>query len=441
MPRRAFLAGIVLGALIRAATCPLPGTGDVTVWKIWAHAASRDGVLQMYGVGGAPPERRVHEYDGRIATVDYPPLSLLALGAAGHVYRIVSGGFANTAALTAVVKILPLFADIGITWLLWFAVRRVSPAKPDLSRLAALAYWVNPAVLMNGAVLGYLDPLLGLPVMAALVAAALSRPWLAGTCLALAVLTKPQAVLLAPLVALAIVNTAPAGRRARALCGAAAAGTAVFAATLLPFAIAGAWPNFLQSMESLGRHNSLSAQAANPWWLVTYVMRAAYAVNELGWYDAFLQPVQRPLMVTRVVELGYPSPRLLAALLVTAAMAWGLWKGRAARQLGDLAAVGGWIVFAYFMFGMAVHENHGYLLVPLLAVAAALRPGWTPLAAWLSATMALNLNVFYGFGDRVGWAIPRGLTPPDLTVWLALLHAALFVAYGRRLARTTPAPT
>jgi hypothetical protein len=103
--------------------------------------------------------------------------------------------------------------------------------------------------------------------------------------------------------------------------------------------------------------------------------------------------------------------------------------------------VGGWIVFAYFMFGMAVHENHGYLLVPLLAVAAALRPGWTPLAAWLSATMALNLNVFYGFGDRVGWAIPRDLTPPDLTVWLALLHAALFVAYGRRLARTTPAPT
>jgi hypothetical protein len=440
MSRRVFLAGIVLGALIRAAALPWPGTGDVTVWKIWAHAASRDGVLQMYGVGGTPTERRAHEYDGRTATVDYPPLSLVALGAAGHVYRLASGGFANTAALTAVVKVLPLLADIGIAWLLWFAVRRVRPAKPDLSRLAALAYWLNPAVLMNGAVLGYLDPLYGLPVMAAVIAAGLAQPWLAGACLAVAVLTKPQAVLLAPLVGLALFNTASSGRRARALCGATAAGTAVFAATLLPFAITGAWPNVIQSMESLGRHNSLSAQAANPWWLVTYVMRAAYAASELGWYDAFLQPVQRPLMVTRVVELGYPSPRLLAALLVIGAMAWGLWKARAARHLGDLAAVGGWIVFAYFMLGMAVHENHGYLLVPLLALAAVLRPGWTPLAVWLSATMALNLNVFYGFGDRVGWALPRPLTPPDLTVWLALLHTALFVAYGRRLARgVTPA--
>ncbi len=441
MSRRVFLAGIVLGALIRAAALPLPGTGDVTVWKIWAHAVSRDGVLQMYGVGGSPTERRAHEYDGRTATVDYPPLSLMALGAAGQVYRTASGGFANTAALTAAVKVLPLVADIGIAWLLWFAVRRVVPGKPDLSRLAALGYWLNPAVLMNGAVLGYLDPLYGLPVMAAVIAAGLAHPSLAGACLAVAVLTKPQAVLLAPLVALAVFNTATPDRRIRALAGAAGAGAAVVAATLLPFVLAGAWANFAQSMQSLGRHNSLSAQAANPWWFATYVMRAAYAASDLGWYAAFVEPVRRPLMISRVVELGYPSPRVLASLLVTGAVAWGLWKGRAARDLGDFAAAGGWIVFAYFMLGMAVHENHGYMLVPLLVLAAVLRPGWTSLAAGLSATMALNLNVFYGFGDGVGGAVPRPLMPPDLTVWLALLHTVLFVAYGRRLARTRAVST
>ena len=34
---------------------------------------------EMYGVGGTPPERRLHEYGGRQATVDYPPVALYEL--------------------------------------------------------------------------------------------------------------------------------------------------------------------------------------------------------------------------------------------------------------------------------------------------------------------------------------------------------------------------
>jgi hypothetical protein len=38
-------------------------------------------------------------------------------------------------------------------------------------RWAALAFWANPAVILHGAVLGYLDAVCALPAVAALIAA------------------------------------------------------------------------------------------------------------------------------------------------------------------------------------------------------------------------------------------------------------------------------
>jgi hypothetical protein len=277
--------------------------------------------------------------------------------------------------------------------------------------------------------------------MIALAAACVGQPWLAGAGFALAVLTKPQAALLGPVVVLAVVNAAPGARRVAALAAASVAGLAVLAAGILPYVVAGSFENLVQAMASLGRHRDLSANAANAWWLVTWLMRGAYAVADLGWFDAFVLPVRRPLAIATIVDLGYPNPRAFASLAVMAVMGWGLWKNRGARDLSRVAALGGWAVFAYFVLGVAAHENHGFLVLPMLALAAALQPGWRPLAWTLSLTMALNLNAFYGLGDGVGSAIPRRITGLDLTVWLAALHVVLLVVYGRRLARPEPRTT
>ena len=56
---RRFLAyGLALGAIIRLFTLAWPGTVDVEVWKVWSFAASHN-ATGAYGVGGAPPERRL----------------------------------------------------------------------------------------------------------------------------------------------------------------------------------------------------------------------------------------------------------------------------------------------------------------------------------------------------------------------------------------------
>lgn len=435
MSRRTFLACLALGAALRVATLTWPGTGDVGVFRVWAYAASHSPLVEIYGKGGTPPERRLHEFGGRSVTVDYPPAALAAVGGAGRAYEFVTGGFADAPGLTAAVKVLPLLADVGLTVVLFVAARRASAGRTDIASLAAIAYWLNPGVLMNGAVLGYLDALAALPLVAALVAASAGYAGVAGAAFALALLTKPQAALLAPVIALAVVNMAPAGRRGRAVLAASAAGAAVLAAFVIPYAASGSLPNLAQAMASLGRHRDLSANAANLWWIVTWVLRGAYAVADLGWFDAFVLPVRRPLAIATIVDLGYPNPRVFASLVVLTIVGWGVWKCHDARRVDRLASLGAWGVFVYFVLAVAVHENHGFLVLPLLVLAAALQPAWRPLAWAISLTMALNLNAFYGVGEGMGYAVPRRATGLDLTVWLAVAHVVLLVRYTRRLVR------
>jgi hypothetical protein len=73
--------------------------------------------------------------------------------------------------------------------------------------------------------------------------------------------------------------------------------------------------------------------------------------------------------------------------------------------------------------------------VPLLVLAAAGRPGFRPIAAGVSAVVALNLNLFYGFGDGIGYALPRAITIIDLTVIVALFNCLLLSWHAVVLSR------
>ena len=441
MPRRlqsrsVFIALFLLGLGVRLAFLPLPGTADVGAFKIWAHAAGTGPVSEMYGVGGEPPERRLHDFDGRQTTVDYPPVALYELALIGTVYRAVDPGFPDGVALTVAVKLLPVAAEVGLFWLLVWSVRRLDSGWSEASRFAGLAYWLNPATLLTSAVLGYMDALFALPALGALVAACSGRAALSGGLLALAVLTKPQAVLVTPVLGLALLPGHELRRMFPTLkvMSLAAGGGALMACLILaPVAAAGAWANFLQAMGSFSRHDMLSGQAANVWWIVTYVLRAIYQVPETGIAGAFLAPVLRPLGITTIVGLGYPNPRLAAALVVLVAAAWGLWTGRKVRDLPRICLVGAWVCYAYFMLSVQVHENHFFMILPLLALAAAALPEWRVLFWVLSVSFALNLNLFYGFGDGVGWALPRTVTGIDASVWLSMANVAILVWFARKL--------
>jgi len=422
MKSRIFWGGLVLGAALRIALSPSPGTNDVTLWKEWSYATTRVGVARIYGVADHPPDPAVVAYKGRWKDVNYPPLALYAMAMSGRLYSLLDSEFRDGVLLTALVKLPTLLAEVALTALIFATVRRAGGRTAE-ARGGALAYWLNPAALLNAAVLGYIDPLVAAPTFGALVAAASGWPAVAGALLAAGILTKPQAIFAAPAIGLVFWQSrSKLSDAARAT----AAALVTAAAALGGVVAAGGGGNLLRAMASLTHHDVLSGDAVNLWWLVTWVRRAASAAGDVGLVEAWSRPV-RILRISRLVEEGFPNPRPFAVAALLIAFAWGLWRTHRSRDLALHCALTAFVVQAYFVLGVGVHENHQFLVLPFLAVAAAVRPRFRWLFMVLSAIVALNLNMFYGFGLGVGYALPRTLTGIDGTVLLAAANlTALF---------------
>lgn len=419
MKTRVFAAALVLGAALRAAAIGLPGTHDTAVWKIWSYVAAHEGVARMYGVGGAPLEHRLVSFHGAETTVDYPPLALYELGLAGRAYRAAMGGrFPDAPPLFVAVKLPAVLADAGLLLLLFLVVRRALDERS--ARLAAIAYWLNPAILLDAPALGYLDPLFVLPFVAALACAVAEMPALAGALAACALLTKPQAAVLMPAIALVLLNRPGWPRRALV---ATASGAAAALVIIAPILAAGGFPNMLNALSRLGHHDMLSGNACNLWWIVGYLVRAKYSIADMGAWAAFTTPT-KILQISRFVEVGYPNPRPIGIVLAGGVMLWGLWQARNVRDLWLASGLAAFLVHAYAVLSAQVHENHLFAAVPLLVLAAAGRRRFVPMAIAVSAIFALNLNLFYGISEDLGYAIPRTLTVIDLTVLVAAANGA-----------------
>src|SRR5206468_1981902 len=103
------------------------------------------------------------------APVVYPPLALDELAIVGRAHLLLHDGrFDNDVALTRTIKGAIVLLDAALSALLFFAVR--AAGRPDRAWWAALAYWLNPAVLMI-TTLGYLDVFLAMPAVGAVIAA------------------------------------------------------------------------------------------------------------------------------------------------------------------------------------------------------------------------------------------------------------------------------
>ena len=423
---RFFAAAIAAGLLTRVATLPLPGTGDVRIFKAWSYHAAVMGVSDVYG-RTASRHARMLAFGGDKMLLDYPPMALAALGAVGGAYRALFPSYPNNWRLTAAIKLLPLGAGLMLTWVIWSAARgRRDGSPPDdqhprRQRWAALAYWLNPAVILQGGVLGYLGALCSLPAVAALVAATTSAGWLAGGLLAVACLVKPQALLVVPAVGVALLQ--PAGpRRSSTIASAAAAALLVLAFCAWPLVRSGAAYNGGMAVAHLVTDRLLSGNAANVWWIATYAHQLAHgaAATELVAHIT----VER-LLTSLGLDAslpGYLRFALLSWSSVLAVAAWAAWQARRVSDLPRLAALAAFTVHTYAVLSIQVHENHLLFALPLLALAAAQIAEYRFVMVAVSAIGALNLNLFYGLGRGVGFAIPRAITGIDASVIVAVLN-------------------
>ena len=450
---------IAVATLVQLAALPLPGSSDMRIFRIWTYGAATAGPTQVYGTGGSLPtwrqltqdriwpaeegdssRRRWLTFDGDVARVDYPPVALYALALVGWLYRAVFPTFPAGIALTIAIKLLAVLAGVGLTVLIMSAVTTIEGR--DAGRWAGFAFWTNPAVILHGAVLGYLDAVSALPAVAALIAASRQRASTAGALLAISCLIKPQGLLVLPALAVALSPRQPGGWRASGL--ATLAGAITVSVCLVPIAAAGAFGNMCTALAHLLTDGQLAGNALNAWWLVTFVGQTARDLAQGTLATALAHPVESVSIPDFFARAGVDaSVGMFAALglgawtAVVAVVAWATWQARDAADLPRLSALAAFTVHAYSVLALQVHENHLFLALPLLAIVAATEPQYRTLFLAVTGIAALNLNLLYGFGEGVGYAIPRTLTGIDPTVIVAALncaalawHAAIF----RRLA-------
>ncbi len=426
------LAAVIAGLLIRVAALSFPGTGDVRVWKTWAYNVVGTGASLLYGVGAsaaAPSQYYLLHFGDFEAIADYPPLSLYELGIAGSAYQHANGGaFPDTTALTATIKAVPVVFEAALCALLFVVLRRAAGEAP--ARWAVIAYWLNPAAIVNASFGGYLDALFVLPAVGALMAAVAGWPALAGGLIAASVLTKPQGLFIVPAVAIAIWNSGqPAGRRWRVTVSGLGA-VFVSAAVAAPFVAAGAWWNMVHGVVSQTHETYLSMEGYNFWWMTGHFLWVAYAWQRgLDAWAVFVGPVTR-IPFVRAAAHGLPFLRVAGTMLALAGIGWGVSIGRRASDLSLVAAVGAFSVHAYAVLGAQVHENHLFAAMPLLVIAAATRRRFVPILAGVSVFLALSM-LFCIFSDQEGrWVLSRSLTLLDTTLLLAVFNCGLLVWHG-----------
>jgi len=423
-------AALIAGVLVRLAVLSIGVPVVDDSWRAWSYHAATRGPWNLYG-----PRGHTVKFGDIDAPVVYPPLALDELAIVGRVHMAITGGrFEDGVQLTRTIKGAIALLDALLSTLIFVVVRRGGGS--DRAWPAAMSYWANPAVLMT-TTLGYIDVFLAIPALSAVVAASAGRPWLAGALFTAAVVTKPQGLFVGPVVALALWNAGAAEggtTRVRDAVLASAFWAAIVAA---PVVAVGKTFQMLRSIAVLAGHDMLSALAFNLWWLVSYLFMAAAA--SAGGFRAAVTARAEIVEHTYAMARGFPNPRVVALLLLAGAVLWALKTARHSRDLGLHAALGAFVVVTYFTLSVQVHENHFFLAVPLLAVAAALRPAFTRVFVALSVVFALNLYLPFGVRGN-GPAALVNTIPIDPGVVVALITCALFVWFAAVLMRECNAP-
>jgi hypothetical protein len=380
----AFAAALALYGGI-ALAIPAGPLADLTHFKHWARLVTVEGVHSAYS--GEYPE----------TYAIYPPVTLLGFRVAGEVYeRTRDPAFALEPALAShelsyLIRFQAIVFHLLVGLAVYVVAGRVAPFGPAFAAL--VAYLFNPGVLFDVAQWGQPDPVFGLFVLIAL--AAVSWPgqvdtsaegvsaapvvWLsmgelalrsgtAGAAIVLAALAKPQAWVFLPLVGLLIWRRGGISGVAVGALAAAAAGALIAA----PFVVHGTLRELLGLPRAISNVMPVvSANAHNLWWLGT--------AGAARWY------------LDQETLVGPVTYRLVGMSVVAALGCLALLRAARAPSLAATFAAGAYTAFAFFMAMTQIHENHMYVVFPLLAVAAAADRRLWPLYLVLALSWCANM--------------------------------------------------
>jgi len=328
------------------------------------YSVDRDDLAVVHGRVWRVQAEQFVPMDRKAATPpNYPPLYVLARWVQVKVLRVVQGGdiFANTVAARLIMSTLSFVAElataIGVMLLAW----RVFGQRVGL--IAGAVAWLFPPIMLNGVFWGQVDALILAPTVFA-VWLMLRREWVwAGVCVGLAMMLKPQGVLLGPVVLFAgfalAKEAGPAWRQV--IVRLAKVGLAALAVIVV---VAGAWMA-AEGLAWLDRSYLMSFTEAFP-----YTTLKGFNV----WYVDLLrldargaaEPMNSQVEVWGISKDLWGRTALLGSLAAAAALSG--WRYRRV-ELGVVVFAAIWL-WSIYIWPTRVHERFLIYCTPLVIVLA-----------------------------------------------------------------------
>ncbi len=386
-PAFALMAAVAVAIRIIAALVYEGYATDIACFKGWA--------LSAYGEGPA------RFYTDTELFVDYPPGYIYVLWAVGLVRDVFSIDW-TSALFTLVIKLPSVIAEVATAAVVFRAARK--ELGKTFALLCAAFVLFNPAFFFNSSVWGQVDAFFTLFAVLCICWLKKDNPWLGAAFFAAALLIKPQALILAPVVGLyyvyALFKKGNFKRGLLGIFGGGAIGASVFALGVLPFTGA-------QSMDWILHKYAGTVESYQYATINAFNFFALTGGNWIS-FDSTLW------------FLPYRVWGIIFIVLICALTVFLQWRSRDEGHLFDLA---GFVVISVFMLGHAMHERYIMPACILLIFAYVYSRDAATLffAAAFSMTALLNQMVVL-YADSV---LPSELP----TLLISGVNVALYIAY------------
>ena len=393
---------LLLALTVRLIAAHSPGFGfDLSINKGWAQSAAQLGLARSY-----------REQLGGNILPNYPPLMITLYWVTGTLYQFAISPLFDSLLpdYNVVIRFPAIVADLAACVVVAVVARKAGAQRRWL--LAALVYALHPVVVYDTGVWGQSDGVYALLMLLALHALACRRWLWVGVWTACALLTKPQAAAMLPVLLVVLVRHLP--ETIAFFGGAFLAGLA----TLLPFIAGGSLAEvFAVYRQTIGGYyRTVSIGAYNFWGIF----------HKTGEHS------------DEGLALNLITFRSAGLLLFTAATMLALWRLRISlvaprdeRQhvLGVMLA-GALATSAMFIFATEMHERYQFAFVLLALPVAVVSGAGAVVYAATSGLIFLNFLGEFAFGAidvalfRMVPAIPKIIGFLQIVVFVLTVRMA-----------------
>ncbi len=378
----AILAGMLgLSFLIRFLLFPIQGyQNDMGTYISWFNTAADNGPRLFYSV---------------VSWCDYPPFNIYLFWGFGSLANALN--LFGTPTVSFIVKLVPNIFDMLITVSIYVFARKQLSFKQSL--LAAGLYAFNPAIIFNAAVWGQFDAIYTLFLLLSLILALKNKPELSAVSCAIAILTKPQAIALLPLIAFVIFKNSGIKR----FLFSAAAFVATIFAVILPMQ----WTNPVTFLSDIyfgaySGYTYISLNAFNFWGLF------GFWINDANFFIA-----------------GWA---LFAAFTVFALYVLNKRWGKSSQMLVFFVAF--MLFFSFFMLPTRIHERYLFPAISMLALMFVFVKKTRLLYGVITATFLTNIAyVLYWLNlyASLGYTYSKDLAGDPVVLIVGAVNAITFL--------------